>query len=81
MKCNTQRHLDMTGFPGIMTTENVTFRAEVLFQRGKVFLYAGSKSEQFCHCKGNFLKLLRPASIASFPLASVAPMHVPLHRP
>lgn len=23
------RHLDMTGFPGIMTTENITFRAEV----------------------------------------------------
>lgn len=36
----------MTGFPGIMTTENVTFRAEVLCHRGSVLLYARSKSKQ-----------------------------------
>jgi len=37
-------HLDMTGFPGIMTTENITFRAEASFNSVLSFGFGGTNA-------------------------------------
>ncbi|OLP94034.1 hypothetical protein AK812_SmicGene24005 [Symbiodinium microadriaticum] len=38
------RHLDMTGFPGIITTENVTFRAEASYNGVLSFGFGGTNA-------------------------------------